>query len=66
MQYRKPEQLVSNNVMKKKKSRQNKSVQPDPTKAGTEGRSILHQEKTQLLTRDAVRRESYTSALWPN
>lgn len=41
MQYRKPEQLVSNNVMKKKKSRQNKSVQPDPTKVGTEGRKYF-------------------------
>lgn len=37
MQYRKPEQMVSTTVMKKKESRQGKSIQPDPTKVGTEG-----------------------------
>lgn len=41
MQYRKPEQLVSHTVMKKKVSRQSKSVQADPMKASTEGLKLF-------------------------
>lgn len=41
IQYRKPEQLVSNPVMKKKVSRQGKSVQLDPMKASTEGLKLF-------------------------
>lgn len=49
--------------MKKKESRLSNLTQQ---KQVLKDVSILDQEKTQLLTGDAVRRESYTSALWPN
>lgn len=46
MQYRKPEQLVSNTVMKKKVSRQGISVQPDPMKANTKGLNLFCTRKS--------------------
>jgi len=65
-QYRKPEQLVSNTVMKKKESNSVNLSNLTQSKQVLKDMSILDHEKMQLLTGDAVRRESSTSVRWPN
>lgn len=60
MQYRKPEQLVSNTVMKKKVYRQSKSVQHDPMKASTEGLNLFCTRKSLSYSQEIQSEEKVT------